>query len=347
MILRLAMIGFGNVGREFAKMLLLKKEWLLKKKGLDVEVLAIATKTRGSLLSKRGLDLVRVLSELEGKGHLRDYGPEVTNLPPLRIIEECDADMMIELTPLNIKTGQPAIDHISSALQAGIEVVTANKGPLAHAYDMLMSTARSRNVHFRFEGTVMDGTPIFSLVEKTLPGCEIRRIEGILNSTSNFVLAEMARGRTMEDAIHEAQVRGFAEADPSLDIDGWDAAAKITALANVLMGARMKPSDVKREGIREVTVKDIAEAQSSGKKIKMVARAERRERAVELSVQNELIGPDQVFWAVDGTTSAVTISTDLMGDLTIVESNPAVTQTAYAVFSDMLLIVDSIRSGTL
>ncbi|MCU0859171.1 MAG: homoserine dehydrogenase [Thermoplasmata archaeon] len=347
MILRLAIIGFGNVGQEFARLLLSKREWLVKSKGLDIEVLAIATKSRGSLLAKRGLDLQRVLDELKSKGHLRDYGPEVTDLSPLSIIDECDADMLVELTTLDIETGQPAKDHISNALQAGLDVVTANKGPIAHSYDELRSMARSRNVRLRFEGTVMDGTPVFNLVERTLPGCEVIGLRGILNSTSNFVLTEMQRGRTMAEAIAEAQRRGFAEADPSLDIDGWDAAAKITALANVMMGARMTPQRVEREGIRGTGTDELARAKKDGARIRLVAAAKREGDGVRLTVRKEAVRPEDPFWAVDGTSSALTIRTDLMGDITILETDPTVTQTAYAVLSDMLLVVESIRAGTI
>lgn len=347
MIFRLAIIGFGNVGQEFARLLIAKREWLLKSKGLDVEVLAIATRSKGSLLSKRALDLARVQDEIATKGHLRDYGPEVTDLSPLSIIDECDADMMIELTTLDIENGQPAKDHISNALQAGMDVVTANKGPIAHSYDQLRSMARSRNVRLRFEGTVMDGTPVFNLVERTLPGCEVIGLRGILNSTSNFVLSEMNRGRTMEEAVKEAQRRGFAEADPSLDIDGWDAAAKITALANVMMEARMKPQMVKRQGIRDITTEELRTEAKNGRRIRLVATAAQQGDGVELSVHRQAMGPDDPFWAVDGTSSALTIRTDLMGDITILETDPTVTQTAYAVLSDLLLTVESIRAGTL
>lgn len=340
------MIGFGNVGQEFSRLLLKKREWLLKRKGLDVEVLAIATRSKGSLLSKKALDLEKVLGMIETKGDMKGYGPEVTGLNPLQIIDECDADIMVELTTLNIQSGQPAIDHISNALQAGMDVITANKGPIAFAYDSLRNTARSRNVRFRFEGTVMDGTPVFSLVEKTLPGCEVLGVSGILNSTSNFILSEMARGESMDNAIRSAQRRGFAEADPSMDIDGWDASAKITALANVLMGARATPKDVDRKGIRDITQADIARAAAAGKKFKLVAEARMDRGKVLLTVSPQLMGPENPFWSVDGTSSAITFRTDLMGDLTVVETNPSITQTAYAVFSDMLLTVESIRSGT-
>lgn len=347
MIIRLAMIGFGNVGQEFVRLLQAKRSWLLSNKGLDVEVLAISTTHHGSLMSKKALDLEKVMNHLRTEGTLKGFGPEATDLPAIKIIEQCDADILVELTTLNIDTGQPAIDHIRRAFEMGMDVITANKGPVAFAYKDLRNLARARGVHFRFEPTVMDGTPIFNLAEKTLQGCEVISLTGILNSTSNFVLSEMARGRTMEEAIKEAQARGFAEADPSLDIDGWDASAKITALANVLMDADRTPKDVERKGIREVSAEEVGDAVSRGKKIKLIARAWREDGSVGLSVKPEVVEADSVFWSVDGTSSGLAIKTDLMGDITILEGNPLVTQTAYGVLSDLLLVVEGIRYNTI
>lgn len=346
MILRLAIIGFGNVGQEFARLLISKRDWLARSKGLDVEVHSISTKSRGSLSSKKPLNLERALELMKTFGNLKSYGPEATEMKPVELVSKSDADLMVELSTLDIESGQPAREHIRAAMENGMDVITANKGPVAFAYGELRNMARSRGVHFRFEGTVMDGTPIFSLVERTLPGCTVLGLTGILNSTSNFVLTQMSSGITMDDAIREAQRRGFAESDPSLDIDGWDAAAKITALANVLMDAQATPKDVQRTGIRSMMEEDIREAASKGKKIRMIASARPTADGVKLTVTNELIGPDHLFWSVDGTSSALTIKTDLMGDLTVIESDPSVTQTAYAVFSDMLLIVEAIRAGT-
>ena len=346
MILRLAIIGFGNVGQEFARLLTRKRDWLVNSKGLDIEVLAIATRSKGSLLSDRGLDLARIDGLMQRDGDLRGYGREVTDLNPLEIIDNCQADVVVELTTLDIDSGQPAIDHISNALQSKMHVVTANKGPIAFAYDRLESLAKSRNVKLRFEGTVMDGTPIFNLAEKTLQGCEILRLEGILNSTSNYVLTEMSRGRSMDDAVKEAQRRGIAEADPTLDLEGWDAAAKITALANVLMGAGITPKDVRRTGITGLTPDSVASSVADGKKVRLIARAVREGSEVVALVEPTEVGNESPFWSIDGTSSALTISTDLMGDLTILETNPMITQTAYAVFSDILALAEWMRCNS-
>lgn len=345
MILRVALIGFGNVGQEFARLLMRKRDWLVSSKGLDIEVRGIATRSKGALISQRDIDLQKALDVLESHGNLREYGDESVEMTPFEMIDNCDADVVVEISPLNVSTGQPAIDHISYALQSKMHVITANKGPIALAYDQLESLAKSRDVKLRFEGTVMDGTPVFNLVEKTMQGCEILRIEGILNSTSNYVMTEMAKGRSLEDAVKETQRKGITEADPSLDLDGWDAAAKITALANVLMNAGSTPQKVDRKGIRGLKSEDFEIAARNGKKLKLVARAEMADSEIRTSVAVEEITTDSPFWSVDGTSGAVTISTDLMGDITILETNPQVTQTAYAILSDLLLIVEWMRSN--
>jgi len=341
--LRLALIGFGNVGREFVRLLLSKRDWLSREQQVDFEVAAIATRTRGSLISKGAIDLERAIRMRRDSGTLLCYGPESTNLSTLEIIESCDADLMVELTTLNIESGQPAIDYIKAAFRTGKSVITANKGPVAFEYNTLSSMARKKGVFFRFEGTVMDGTPVFSFVEKTLPGCEIIGIKGLLNSTTNFVLGEMERGKSMSEALKVAKRLGITEEDPTMDIDGWDAAVKITALANVLMDARSNPNKVDRVGIGEMTFETVMEAVNKNKKPKLIASAERFGAEVKIKVFPGLVGPDHIFWSVDGTSSAISLETDLMGEITIIERNPTPAQTAYAIFSDMLLMVDSMK----
>jgi homoserine dehydrogenase len=340
MILRLAIVGFGRVGQEFTRLLLSKREWLFNAMGLDIKVLAIADSMKGSLASKKGLDLKRVLGTVESEGTLMSYGRELTDLSTVGILEHCNADIMVELTTLNIDTGQPAIDHVKTAFEMGMDAITANKGPIAFAYDKLKAMASAKNAHFRFEGTVMDGTPVFNLVERALPGCRVEAISGILNSTTNFVLAMMERGKSMEDALEEAKRLHITEADPSIDIDGWDAAVKIAALANVLMDARTTPKGVEREGIRNVSLESIRQAASKGKKVKLVANAERTSGVVRTEVAPKLVGPESPFWCLNGTSSALTLKTDLMGKITIIEDEPTLAQTAYAILSDMLLIAE-------
>lgn len=345
MILRLAMIGYGNVAQEFSRLLLSKREWLWQHEELDVQVGAICTKTRGSLISDKALDLRKTLEICESGKNFRGYGPEFSDQSALETIRNSHIDIVIELTTLNIESGQPAIDHIKTAFEAGISVVTANKGPVAYAYEELRELARRRGAQFRFEGTVMDGTPVFSLVERTLPGCTFHRVAGTLNSTCNFILTRMSTGKSLNEALKEAKKLGVTESDPSMDIEGWDASAKITVLANVLMNAKSNPKLVERKGIVDVELKDLEKAAKAGEKIKLVARAEHVEGIVKTYVRPELIGPESPFWSVDGTSSALTLSTDLMNDITIIENNPKLAQTAYAIFSDILLISEGLTTN--
>lgn len=343
MLVRLAVIGFGNVGREFARMLLDRRDWLVEEASLDVRIVAIATRSRGSVLHREGLDLQRVLESIERTGRVCPE-EEGVDLAPLAMVEASGADIVVELTTLSVEDGQPAIDHVRGSLCMGKHVITANKGPVAFAFDELSSLARRNGLAFRFEGTVMDGTPVFNLVERALPGCRVIAIRGVLNSTSSFVIDRMCNGSSFEASIAEAQRQGFAEADPSMDIDGWDAAAKITALANVLMGAGTDPRRVVRKGIRDLTASEVRASADRGRKVRLVAEAKRTEAGIALSVAPVEISSDDPFWFVDGTSSAITLETDLMGELTILEIDPAVTQTAYAVFSDMLLISERLMA---
>jgi len=342
-VLRLALIGFGNVAREFSRLLLSRRTWLRESRELIVDVVAVATRSRGSLISDYELDLRRVLELYESGKRISEYGVEKTDSTALEVIRTSDADVMIELTPLDIESGQPATDHIRAALGRGMSVVTANKGPLAWAYDELASLAQRTGSQFRFEGTVMDGTPIFSLVERTMPGCRVLGVEGSLNSTCNLVLTSMMSGRSMEDALNEARLLGITEADPSLDIDGWDAAAKVTVLANVLMGARANPKLVERRGIRGLSVEELRGAVDSGRRVRLVARAEPRSDGVFMQVGPEVVGTESWLWGVNGTSSALTLKTDMLGSTTIVEENPSLMQTAYAVFADLLVIDEKTR----
>jgi len=272
--LRLALVGFGNVACEFSRLLLSRREWLLREWGLGFEVVAIATRSRGSLMSEEGLDLERILKLREESGTLSGYGPGSTDLSTPEIIAGCDADLMVELTTLDIGSGRPATDHVRAALGAGMSVVTANKGPIAFAYDELSSLALSRGVHFRFEGTVMDGAPVFSLVERTLPGCEVIGIRGLLNTTSNVVLGEMARGASMDEALDVARRIGVTEEDPSLDIDGWDATNKLIIVANSVLGMPATLKDVSVQGIRGIDRARLLAAKERGCAVKLLATAE-------------------------------------------------------------------------
>ncbi|WZL71759.1 homoserine dehydrogenase [Clostridiaceae bacterium 35-E11] len=341
--MNICIIGFGNASRAFCKMLIEKKEEISQITGYDVKVVAIAGRSKGTLLHEKGIDLNKILNEVERDGKFHETNEGLASYNTVELIEKCNADIMVELSTLSITDGEPAITHIERAFQCNMHVITANKGPIAWRYKKLQKIAEEKKLKFLFETTVMDGTPIFNLVRYALPGCKVLGFKGILNSTTNFILEEMEQGKSYEDAIREAQRRGFAEADPSLDIDGWDAAAKTAALANVLMSANINPMDVNRTGISKITQKDIEEAKNAGKKIKLLCEGYIEDDRIVGKVYPAYLDSNDIFSNIDATSSIVSIITDLMGEVAIVERNPEIQQTAYGVYSDLLTLLSKIE----
>lgn len=347
MELKLAFIGFGNVARAFARMLEERKSILSNEFGLSWKTTAIATASHGCITSPSGIDLVKAVERVEQNGNLTELPQSIIAADPIAVIETCHADIAFETTPLNADDGEPAIAYIRRALARGIHVVTANKGPIAFAYSELRSLAAVRGVRFLFEGTVMDGTPVFNLAEYCLPGVRMLGFSGVLNSTTNLILTRMESGSSFEESLAEAQRLGIAEANADYDIDGWDAAVKAVALANVLMNADLRPADVVRKGIRAVTIEDLREAAASGMAVRLVARGERSGDLVKLSVKPEKVPLSSPAGSVRGTSNVLVLETDPMGEIAIVENNPGIEQTAYALFSDMIRTHLSVRrTGT-
>jgi homoserine dehydrogenase len=338
MNLKLAFIGFGNVARAFARMLEERELELEFRYGLRWQTTAIATANHGCITSNAGIDLIQAAACVERGADLAELPESIAAADPLAVIESCDADILFETTPLNAVDGEPATTHIRSALTRGINVVTANKGPIAFAYSELKSLAAAAGALFRFEGTVMDGAPVFNMVEQCLPGVRVLGFSGVLNSTTNLILTGMESGRSFEESLSEARRRGIAEANSDYDIDGWDAAMKAVALANVLMHADSRPVDVDRDGIRNVRVEDIELAARSGKAIRLVARGKRSTDVVKLTVAPEWVPLSSALGCVRGTSNVLVLETDLMGEIAIVENDPGTGQTAYALLSDMIRI---------
>lgn len=337
--LSICLIGFGSAGREFCSMLVRKGEEIKNAYKLNVVVTAISTKSKGSLFDPLGVDLIRALNEVETEGRFSDKNPQKADYSAMELIGKSGADVLIELSTLSIKDGQPAISHIEEAIRNDMHVITANKGPIAWDYKRLKAMAAEKGLALLHETTVMDGAPIFNLKEKTLPGCRILGFKGILNSTTNFIMEEMEAGLDFESALREAQRRGFAEADPSMDIDGWDAAAKTAALINVLMDGNETPVTIDRTGISNITTKDIKEAKQKGGKIKLLCEGVRIKGEVKGRVYPAFVENNDIFSNIDSTSSILSITTDLMGEICIVERHPEIQQTAYGIYSDLLTLV--------
>ena len=353
---KLALLGFGNAGRAFAKLLMDKSEQIEQKYGYRVIVTAIATSTRGNLVAPQagsaaststtpppntpaGIDLAAAIADIETAGAFSEKLP-LTKMTTMEIVAQADYDVLVEMTPLNIFTGEPAITHIETAFARGKDVITANKGPIAWKFAELRDMAKQNGCRFFYETTVMDGTPVFNLAEKTLALAEVTEVSGILNSTTNYILEEMAAGKAYDEIIKNGQRMGFIEADPAMDIEGYDAAAKITALLNVLMDAGITPDRVERKGIEDITLADIQAARGKGCVIKLICRGYRDENgAVKAVVAPQEIPLTDMLASVNSTTSVVSITTDLMKKISIVEHEPEIEQTAYGIFGDLLRVL--------
>lgn len=335
---RLALVGFGNVGRRFAEQLRGPYARALKAEGTRVRLTGIATARHGIVVDPRGIDLGRALglaAEGRGLGSLH-RGPLVRDVRAF--IARVPADVLVEITTLDPKSGRPAIDHVRQALDRGMHVVTANKGPVAFALRSLKALAARRKRLFLHEGAVMDGTPVFNLAERCLRGARILSFRGTLNSTTNLVLSRMEEGLTAAAAVKEAQELGIAEADPANDLEGWDAAVKGCAIASGLMGASVRPSRVRRRGILGVSGDDARRALRAGTRLRLVVRGVRRGRRVLVSV-----GPERVPFgdplSGSGPDAALVLETDLMGEIGVFERGATVDQTAYALLSDLIHVV--------
>lgn len=336
---KLALLGFGNAGQAFAEMLINKHEKIKDRYGFDVIVTAIATNTKGNLINPQGIDLREALDDLKKCGKFCNE-EQLSKMSTLEIVAEADYDVAIEMTPLNIFTGQPAIDHIETAFKRKKDVITANKGPIAWRFAKLREMAVTQGCKFFYETTVMDGTPVFNLTDKTLQMAEVTEVSGILNSTTNFILEELAAGAEYDDIMQRGREMGFVEADPAMDIEGYDAAAKITALLNVLMDAGITPDMVDRKGIEDITVEDITAAESRGNVIKLLCKGYRSpEGEIIATVKPEEIPKTDLLASIDSTTSVVSITTDLMKKVSVVEHQPEIEQTAYGVFGDLLRVL--------
>ena len=337
--MRVLLLGFGNVGRRLAEILADRASYP-GLDGLDVSVVGITTGSRGAAVNPAGLDLGRVLAELGDRGRFGEGFPDAATLTSEEALRGLDYDVAVEMTPLDIRgRGTVAIGHVRTALARGRHVVTCNKGPLAWAWRPLRDLAREKGVAFLYETTVMDGAPVFNLAQRCLRGNTILRIEGILNSTTNFVLCEMERGLSLAAAVAGAQRLGVAEADPATDLDGWDAAVKVSALANVLLDAELPPEAVERESLSAVRPQRIEDALTREHRLKVVCEAFRLTSQGETQVIGRVrireVPVSDPFALVEGTGSILRLTTDILGSIVLTEEDPDLSTTAYGVISDL------------
>jgi homoserine dehydrogenase len=339
--LALVLVGFGNVARRFVRLL----EECAERLDFTWRITGIATRHHGSVVNVKGIEAERALAKVESSlslDRLDDQPRERSGIDIIRELtdrlgDECSDGrvVVVETTVLDIDRGDPATAHVRASLEGLAHVVTANKGPVAFAYDELEALADSVDRVFFFEGAVMDGVPVFNLVRETMPAVSIDAFRGVINTTCNYVLSQLERGVSAADAVREMQARGIAEADPSLDIDGWDAAAKTAALVNVLMGAGITPHAVARTGIRDVSARDVTEATTRGRRIRLVASAAIHGGKLEARVEPEVLDLNDPLATLGGLENALYLRTDLLGEVGIVQRSSSVTQTAYALVSDL------------
>jgi homoserine dehydrogenase len=333
--MRVLLLGFGNLGRRLAEILADRASYP-GLAGLDVSVVGITTGSRGAAVRAAGLDLGRALAEIAGQGRFGEGYPDAATLTSEEALSELDYDVAVEMTPLDIPgRGAAAIAHVRTALARGRHAVTCNKGPIAWAFRPLRDLARETGVSFLYETTVLDGAPVFNLAQQCLRGNTILKIEGILNSTTNFVLCEMERGLSLAAAVAGAQRLGVAEADPANDLEGWDAAVKVSALANVLLDAELPPEAVERQSLAAITIEQIEDALAREHRLKLVCEAFPQNDRVIGRVRLREIPLTDPFALVEGTGSILRLTTDILGGLVLTEEDPDLSTTAYGVISDL------------
>ena len=343
MRLGLLLVGFGHVARRFVRLLDESRGALA---ALDVEpvVVGIATARRGARMDDAGLDAVRIaLQEAESGAIGPASVPSALEWFARLRSGTIEARVLVETTPLDIRSGEPAISHVRAAIAGGAHVITANKGPAAFAWRALTREADAAGVSFLFEGAVMDGIPIFSLVRETLPAVTIDGFRGVVNSTTNFLLDALERGGAFDDALRQMQAAGVAEADPSLDLDGWDAAAKTAALANVLLDAETTPLAIAREGIDRGTAARAMAARAAGRRLKLVASATGRGAACVVAVRLEELDPTDPLAILDGQANALELHTTPLGRIVITQRDGGLEKTAYALLADLVTVARRVR----
>lgn len=333
---RLGVVGFGVVGKGVCKVIRDRAEEYKKKYGIDVRIVCVADMLN-SIYDENGIDLAKLIEYNQERSLVIRY-PDASKDKKwngLMAVENMDADIMIEVTPTNIKDAQPGMNHIMKAFERGMHVVTSNKGPLALYYDQVMKAKEKSGKEFRFEATVGGTMPVLNLAQEALKGNNIISVKGILNGTTNYILSNMAfEGKKFGEALKEAQEKGYAEANPAQDIEGWDAACKATILSNALMGKSMTFKDVKVQGITGVMMEDVLEAKKNGNIIKLL---------VEVTEKGAKVEPTPVPLnsplAVTGTLNVAVFDTDLSKDITVMGRGAGQIETAAAIMSDVFAIV--------
>jgi homoserine dehydrogenase len=343
MNMRIALLGCGNVGTRLIRLLAEKDSELQRAHGLALTISGAYTRRAGGWIAPEGLTLAALVADGWPEGatpgaRIPAGAQPFTGSDGVVFARECSSDLLVEITTLNPQNGQPALDHVRAALESGKHVATANKGPIAHALRELRALAAAKQRGLRFESTLMDGTPVINMFEYCLPATEIISFRGLLNSTSNYVLSLMADGLTLEEAVAEAQRAGVAEANPANDLDGWDASVKATVIANALMGADIRPADVRRLGLGAEAMRQTHAVLKPGERLKQVVEGRREGATVVAQVALQALGAGDTLGSLSGMETGLRLLTDTMRELTIIEGDGDPTQTAMGILSDIVNI---------
>jgi homoserine dehydrogenase len=338
---KIILIGCGVVGQGFLKILDAKKDVLSPRYGFEPVLVAVSDTLKGSVMVKDGIDIAAFLKHVESGKKINEFQAKgaVTGLDAVQTIKRAEADIMVEVTYTDIKTGEPATTHIKEALESGKNVATTNKGPLTLHFKELVALARKNKVQFRFEGVVMSGTPIFDLMEFCLAGNDVTEVRGILNGTTNFILTKMEEeNMPYAEALALAQKLGYAEANPTADVEGFDALAKVVMLSNIIMGGNLKPEDVPRVGITGISSDDVKKAKAEGKRYKLIGSTRKENGKIIASVKPEKLPLSDPLAGVSGAINALTFKTDLSGSITIQGAGAGKIETGFAILIDVLNI---------
>ena len=329
--MRIILVGYGVVGKSVTSVLASKYTKKGRGYGFNPRIVAISD-IDGAVIDPRGLSI----DKLEALKQTRPISsdPEVgyPEMSALEVIDSVEAEVVVEVTPVNIKNGEPALSHITKSFKTGKHVVTTNKGPLALAMPALTELAEYNKVYLRFSGTVGGGTPMLEFAKRCLAGDKILAIRGILNGTTNYILTEMAQNRvTFQEALKNAQKLGYAETEPSMDIDGFDTACKVVILANWIMNKKVTLEDVDITGIRNVSLQALDKAAKKNHTIKLIGSIDSDKASVK-PIEIQKINP----LCVSGVLNAITFFTEFAGEQTLIGRGAGGMETASAVLRDLL-----------
>lgn len=336
-MMKIILIGFGVVGQGLAKLLHEKQAALATDYGFRAQIVGVATGSRGTLYQPEGLDIPQLLGAIQ-QGSLDHYpdraGLQRDFVDALDLLRRGSADVMVEVSPTNIQTAMPATAHIQTAIDTHKHVVTANKAPIALSLQDLQQRARTARCQLRYEATLMAGTPVINTALQALAGCRILAVEGIVNGTCNYMLSQMETGLSYSDALQQAQTLGYAETDPTADVAGYDAAAKVLIMLQAFFGKQTTLDQIAIEGIQQITSEQIAAAQAQGKRYKLLARASHEGGSVQLRT----LAQHDPLAQVDGAQNAITFHTDVLGAVTIIGAGAGQRETAFGLLNDLLAI---------